>query len=135
MDSASPGGVSEFDVASDGFLAPKGATAAAGAGTQDMAVPPNGASAYAVAAGNSVYQFSIDSAGRLNSLGSPLTAGTHMAGGGGGPGGPSPFTGERAGAPGGPDNLGRGGGPLAPGPPPGPRGAGARWGAPHPPRG
>jgi DNA-binding beta-propeller fold protein YncE len=31
-----------------------------------------------VAAGNSIYQFSIDSAGRLNALESPITAGTQM---------------------------------------------------------
>src|SRR4051794_41439832 len=124
MDSASPGGVSEFDVASDGFLAPKGATAAAGAGTQDMAVPPNGASAYAVAAGNSVYQFSIDSAGRLNSLGSPLTAGTDMAAGGGSPDGQSPYAGGRGGGAGDQYSIRGGGVLLGQGPPPGPAGAG-----------
>jgi DNA-binding beta-propeller fold protein YncE len=76
--SASPGGISEFDIGSDGFLASKGVGAGAGSSTQDMAITADGRFAYAVA-GNSIYPFGVDSAGRLNGLGSPVTAGSDMS--------------------------------------------------------
>src|SRR5947208_8017554 len=80
MDSGAPGGVAEFDIGSDGFLAPKGAgPAGAGSSTQDMAIVPAGTSAYAVAADSNVYQFAIDSTGRLSPVASPVTAGTSMS--------------------------------------------------------
>jgi DNA-binding beta-propeller fold protein YncE len=98
MDSGAPGGVSEFDIASDGFLTPKASgPAGAGSSTQDMAIVPSGTSAYAVAGDSSVYQFAIDGAGALSALGSPIAAGTNMSAIAASPDGKSVYAVDRGG--------------------------------------
>ena len=72
MDSGAPGGVFEYDMGPDGFLAPKASgPASAGASTQDMAIVPSGAFGYAVS-GGSIYPFSIGPAGQLSALSGPV---------------------------------------------------------------
>jgi DNA-binding beta-propeller fold protein YncE len=77
-DSGAPGGVFEFDVGSDGFLAPKPfGPAPAGSSTQDVAVVPSGTSAYAVAGGAGLFPFAIGPNGELSALSGPLAAGSN----------------------------------------------------------